>query len=177
MESGLNFVQTPYRTNRRRKMVERIRPSQGPTVIEPSRVRGRPFQTGNPGRPPGSKNKTTRMLEQLVEGEGETLVQKVIDKGKGGDVRCLQYLLDRILPKRRGRPLDLRLPKINSVQDIPAAMAAVMNGLNDGDLTLEEASPLIAFLESYSRVVIGTDVVVRIEKVEAQMKQFKSLKR
>ena len=46
--------------------------SPGSSVSQ-SRVRGRPFQSGNPGRPTGSKNKTTRILEQLVEGEGETI--------------------------------------------------------------------------------------------------------
>jgi hypothetical protein len=159
-------------------MTERVRLESEPSLSNGSRVRGRPFQRGNPGRPPGSKNKVTRMLEELVEGEAEKLVQKAIDKAlRGDDVRCLHYLLDRVLPKHRGRPLGLQLPKINSVQDITAVMAAVINGLNNGDLTLEEASPLIAFIENYSRVVIGADVVVRIEKVEAQMKQFKSLKR
>jgi hypothetical protein len=29
--------------------------------------RGRPFKQGNPGRPPGSKNKTTQVLEQLAD--------------------------------------------------------------------------------------------------------------
>jgi hypothetical protein len=43
------------------------------------RVRGRPFKPGNPGRPPGSKNKITQIVEQLAEGQAEQLVQKVIE--------------------------------------------------------------------------------------------------
>ena len=104
-------------------MIERVRPSSGPS----SSRRGRPFEHGNPGRPPGSKNKTTRMLEQLVEGEGEDLTRKFIDLAKAGDVRCLQSCMDRLLPKRHGRPLDVQLPKINSVHDIAPAMTAIMN--------------------------------------------------
>ena len=76
-------------------MVDRIRPSEEPTVIEPSRVRGRPFQKGNPGRLPGSKNKLTRLLEELVEDDGENLTRKAIQLGLKGNVQCLQYLLSQ----------------------------------------------------------------------------------
>src|SRR6516225_5337941 len=45
-------------------------------LAQKQKVRGRPFQPGNPGRPPGSKNKTTRLVEQLVEGDAEKLSEK-----------------------------------------------------------------------------------------------------
>ena len=157
-------------------MVERIRPSEEPTAIEPRR-RGRPFEKGNPGRPPGSKNKLTRVLEELVEHEGENLTRTAIQLGLKGNVQCLQYLLDRILPKRRGRPLDFQLPKINGVHDIASAMATIANGVSDGDLTPEEGTQLMGFLESQARVIVANDLVGRTEMVEAQMKQFKTFKR
>ena len=159
-------------------MIERIRPSaEEPTVIEPLRVRGRPFQKGNPGRPQGSRNKLTRLLEELVENDGEGLTRKAIQLGLKGNVPCLHYLLDRILPKRRGRPLDFQLPKINGVRDIAPAMAAVTNGLGNGDLTFEEASALMGFLESYERAIIRNDHVFRVEDVKSQLKQMKSFRR
>ena len=40
------------------------------------RKRGKPFAPGNragKGRPPGSRNKTTLMLEQVLDGEGEAI--------------------------------------------------------------------------------------------------------
>jgi hypothetical protein len=43
------------------------------------KVRGRPFQPGNPGRPPGSRNKVTQTLEQLAEAQAEQLFQKVLE--------------------------------------------------------------------------------------------------
>jgi hypothetical protein len=43
----------------------------------PKKPRGRPFAPGNPGKPRGSKNKTTRMLEQLLEGQAEQFVEKL----------------------------------------------------------------------------------------------------
>jgi hypothetical protein len=40
------------------------------------RKRGKPFEPGrrsSKGRPPGSRNKTTLMLDQLLDGEGEAI--------------------------------------------------------------------------------------------------------
>jgi uncharacterized protein DUF5681 len=68
------------------------------------KARGRPFQAGNPGRPPGSKNKTTQLMEQLAEGQAEQLVQKVLKLANAGDIACLRMVLDRIWPPRKGRP-------------------------------------------------------------------------
>jgi hypothetical protein len=44
--------------------------------METLRKRGKPFAPGNrvgKGRPPGSRNKTTLMLEQVLDGEGEAI--------------------------------------------------------------------------------------------------------
>jgi hypothetical protein len=58
-------------------------------ITRARKVRGRPFKPGNPGRPPGSKNKTTQMVEQLAEGQAEQLVQKALELAQAGDVSCL----------------------------------------------------------------------------------------
>jgi hypothetical protein len=50
------------------------------------KVRGRPFKSGNPGRPPGSRNRVTQMLEQLAEGQAEQIFQKVKEGALAGDV-------------------------------------------------------------------------------------------
>ena len=85
--------------------------------------------------------------------------------------------MDRLLPKRHGRPLDVQLPQISDVHDIVPAMAAIINRVNNGDLTPEEGSHLIDFLERCARLVVANDVVVRVEKVESQMKQRKTFDR
>jgi hypothetical protein len=82
-------------------MTERYRPPLAATVLErdkaeaeaetPKRVRGRPFKPGNPGRPRGSKNRTTRLLEQLMANEGETLTRKVIDRALAGGAWKLAF--------------------------------------------------------------------------------------
>jgi hypothetical protein len=52
----------------------------------PRKPRGRPFKSGNPGRPRGSKNRVTQTLEQLAEGQAEQLFEKVRELAQAGDV-------------------------------------------------------------------------------------------
>jgi hypothetical protein len=140
-------------------------------------VRGRPFQPGNPGRPLGSKNKTTRLIEELFDGEAEKLTRKLLDRALGGDVRSLLYCIDRASPKGRGRPLGLQLPPINSVSDVPAAMAAIALGVTNGDVTVEEASHLSQILERYSNAAIASDFAIRLQNLEGQVNMLNTLKR
>jgi hypothetical protein len=146
-------------------MAERVR--YPPSSSEKSPVRGRPFKHGNPGRPPGSKNKTTKILEELVEGKAEKLIEKLIELALDGDVRCLQYCVDRLLPRRRSEPINLELPKINGVNDIPPAMAAVTEAVSNGYVTPDEGAQVTRLLDSYTNAFIAGDVAVRLEKVES----------
>jgi hypothetical protein len=139
-------------------------------ALEQPKVRGRPFQAGNSGRPPGSKNRTTRLVEQLVAGDAEQLTRKMLELAKAGNVRCLEYCLEHILPKRSGRPLDLRLPSINSASDLMAAIAAI-TAANNGDISAEEAGYLVRFLEGCANIITTNDFAVRLEALESWMKE------
>jgi hypothetical protein len=87
-------------------------------VDQPLRkVRGRPFEPGNPGRPPGSKNKITQIVEKLAEGQAEKLVQKTLELAQAGDVSCLKMVLDRLWPARKGQPVKVVMPPINTSED------------------------------------------------------------
>jgi Family of unknown function (DUF5681) len=144
-------------------------PSQAEAA--PKEIRGRPFQRGNPGRPRGSKNRTTRLLEELVAGEGEKLAQKTVELALGGNVKCLQMCLDRLMPRRAGRPLDFTLPAVNDARDIVAAMAAITTAVNDGRLTAEEAGQLVHILNGYAKALETYDHASRIAALESHIKK------
>src|SRR5262245_21451076 len=156
------------------KMLEKSPPKglqPANTEATPKKKRGRPFQPGNPGRPRGSKNRTTRVLEELVAGQAEKLAQKAVELALAGNVKCLQICLDRLMPRRTGRPLDVTLPAINDVRDVVTAMAAITTAVNDGRLTAEEAGQLVHILNSYSNAIEVYDHSTRIAAIESQLKK------
>ena len=86
-----------------------------------------------------------------MAGEAEKVAQKAVELALAGNVRCIQLCLDRLLPRRTGRPVDFSLPAVNDVHDIVTAMAAITTGVNDGSLTAEEAGQLVHVLEGYEK--------------------------
>ena len=79
--------------------------------------------------------------------------------------------LDRLLPRRTGRPVDFSLPAVNNIHDVVTAMAAITTGVNDGSLTAEEAGQLVNFLNGYTKVLETHDLTARLETLESQMKK------
>jgi hypothetical protein len=128
--------------------------------------RGRPFEAGNPGRPPGARNKTTQMVEQLAEGQSEALIQKALDLALEGDPACLRMMLDRVSPLRKGRPIDVDMPPIKSSHDLFAAIAAIWTAIGEGRLTPEEASALSIVVDRSIRAIELHDITNRIAALE-----------
>ena len=86
----------------------------------------KPGQSGNPaGKKPGTRNRATRALEELLEGQGEALTQKAIDLALAGDTVALKICIDRIYPVRKDRPVTFALPPITSARDAADIAAAI----------------------------------------------------
>jgi hypothetical protein len=128
--------------------------------------RGRPFQPGNPGRPLGSKNRVTQILEQLAEGQAEQIFQKVSELARAGDVSCLRMMLDRIWPPRKAAPINVTMPPINSSQDVLAAIAAIFKSLGEGRLTPDEIMALSSVVGRSIQVIEHQDLERRIAALE-----------
>src|SRR5215471_13932032 len=89
--------------------------------------RFKPGLSGNPaGRPPGSRNKATETAELLLEGEAVALTRKAVELALGGDPIALRLCLDRLIPPRRGRKVQLaNVPPVSSVAELGPTMAAI----------------------------------------------------
>jgi hypothetical protein len=135
-------------------------------IIDTQKVRGRPFKRGNPGRPPGSKNKTTQIVEQLAEGQAEQLVQKVLELAQAGDVSCLRMMLDRLWPPRKGQPVDAGMPPIRNSEDLFPAIASIWTAIREGRLTPDEASALSIVIERSIQAIGLHGITKRIAALE-----------
>ena len=110
-------------------------------------TRFQPGNPGGPGRPAGSRNKATVVLDQLADAGGREILEKLIDAAKGGDMRAADLVLSRIWPVRKGRPITLELPPIETAADIVSALGKVADAVAAGDVTPDEASAVAHVLE------------------------------
>ena len=82
-------------------------------------------QSGNPaGRPRGSRNKTTVLMQNLLEGEAEAIARKAIEMAKDGDMTAIRVCMDRLASVRRKDPIAFELPPVGKARDAAAAIAA-----------------------------------------------------
>lgn len=131
---------------------------------------GRPFEKGNPGgpgRPAGSRNRATLLLDKLAEGDGKDILAKTIEAAKAGDLRAADIVLSRVWPVRRGgRPVVFELPPVETAADIVKAVGNVATAVAGGELTPEEGNAVAAILEVKRKAIETTDLETRITALE-----------
>src|SRR5208337_3429795 len=95
-------------------------------------------QSGNPkGKPKGTRNRATIVALNLLEGEAEALVGKVVQLALAGDLTCLRICLERLVPPKKDSPIEIDLPEISAVADIPKLFAVLTAKLREGITTSE----------------------------------------
>jgi hypothetical protein len=136
---------------------------------------GRPFKkgvSGNPsGKPRGTLAKTTQIAQALVDGQSAELIQKAVELALGGDTTCIRILVDRILPPRKERPVEVDLPALEGAADLPATAAAIIQAGASGELTPSETSTLIGALVGYGKAVDLADFARRLEVIEKTLQE------
>src|ERR1043166_3167394 len=132
-----------------------------------------PGQSGNPaGRPRGSRNKKTLVLEALLDDESETLMRRVIGLAKMGDDVAMRLVFARMLPPRRDRPVPLELPRIESEADARRASGDVIEALGAGEVTPPEAEQLLRVIAGAALVTHSSDMGERVKWLHEQVAQL-----
>jgi len=129
------------------------------------------------GRPPGSRNKATILMEELMEGEGGAITRKAIEQALRGDSQALRLCLERIYPVRKERLIDLPLPDVQTVQDARAALSAILTAVGNGQITPGEGETLAAIVESQKRAIVAQDWESRLEELEKTVQTEKGGRR
>ncbi|NOD31809.1 MULTISPECIES: DUF5681 domain-containing protein [Ruegeria] len=125
------------------------------------------FATGNPGKPRGTRNRVTRAVEELLEGQSEAITQKAVELALEGDSTALRLCLERIAPTRKDAPVNFDLPPIKSASDASEAAQAVLQAVSQGDVTPLEGATVMGLIEQYRRVLETTELEKRIAALEA----------
>jgi hypothetical protein len=99
-------------------------------------------QSGNPaGRPKGARNRATLLAEALREGEAEILVRRFVELALAGDRTALRFCVTRLVPRLRGRLIELDLAP-GAERDPAAIMDAALRAVFAGEITPDEGLAL-----------------------------------
>jgi len=132
-------------------------------------MRGRPFQPGNKygrGRPPGSRNRVANAQQQTLEEHAETLTKKCVHLALQGNTTAMRLCMERLLPARRQRVLQFKLPAIKTMADVASASETVVRGVTCGLLTPGEGQAFTVMLDGRRRMIETQELELRIRALE-----------
>lgn len=132
--------------------------------------RFKPGNPGGPGRPAGSRNAATVLLDKMASDDASDVLQATLEAAKGGDLRAAEIVLSRVWPARKSRPVALSLPAIKTAADIVEALGIVASAMAEGDLTPDEAQAVSAVLEGKRRAIETVELEARITALEQERK-------
>jgi hypothetical protein len=111
-------------------------------------------QSGNPaGKRPGTRNRASVLREALGDGEDIAAARIVIDKALSGDMVAARFVVGRLEPRPRSRPIELDLPEGTSAGDIVAAYDVTLRAMATGEITPEEALQVSRVLDRRLRAL------------------------
>src|SRR5258706_514631 len=125
--------------------------SPDPSTTRDTAGRFVPGCSGNPaGKKPGTQNWATRLRRALKDGEDDAIARDIVEsalKGSGGDRR---FVLDRLEPKPRGRPVEIP----NATGSQMARCDAVFDAMARGELTTTEAAEAMHVIETRRKLSV-----------------------
>ena len=131
-----------------------------PWLIQPGEVR-------NPnGRPKGSRNKASQLLDQLGQNSAKEILQAVIDRAKVDDNYAANLVLNCVWPARKSNPVQIELPNIETAADVTKALDAVLAAVAAGEIDPDEAAQIGALLEAKRKSVETMELEARIAALE-----------
>ena len=129
-----------------------------------------PFQkgeSGNPaGRPRGSRNRATLLMEGLLADDAEAIGRKAVEMAKQGDMAAIRLCMDRLAPPRKDEPVAFELPPLEKPADSVAAAAKIAAAVAAGELTPSEAAELAKVIDVYVRAIATNAFDERLAKLE-----------
>jgi hypothetical protein len=131
---------------------------------EPARFE--PGGPAGPGRPKGSRSRIARALDTIAAQDTEEVLKTVLGLAKNGDLQAARLVLDRTWPIAKGRYVDADLKTLSNANDLPVALAQIIQSVGDGELTPEEGASVGSLVENFRKSIELVDIEQRLSKLE-----------
>jgi len=126
-------------------------------------------QSGNPnGKTRGTKNKVTLAAEIMLKGELENICRRLIQEALSGNIQALKMVLDRIMPVRKDRPIEIDLPPLKTSSDALRAISVIVESVGDGSISPNEGEALSKIVNVYVNAIESHDYENRLLMLEGR---------
>tara|TARA_B100000959_G_scaffold216085_2_gene227612 strand:+ start:358 stop:618 length:261 start_codon:yes stop_codon:yes gene_type:complete len=84
----------------------------------------------------------------MLREDAAEVLTAVLEKAKAGDIQAARLLLDRLMPVRKGRAVNIDLPRIEKAEDLLTALSTTIEAMGRGELTPEETGMSIGTINA-----------------------------
>lgn len=131
------------------------------------------FQPGHKhatGRKQGSRNNATLATVNMIEGERDAITRKCIDLALAGSVPMLKCVLERLVPVAKHPKVNLSLPSIDSLDDIPKVTKVILANVCSGHLSIEDGSKLSSVVADLTKHFLNVNLSNDVREVKQSLK-------
>jgi hypothetical protein len=154
------------------KRLQRSKPAKSGAKQEPRRSSAGQYLPGSSGNPqgprPGFRHKRTQALQELLDRDGEAVIQSAIARAKAGHSGALRLIFERLLAPQRRRTVEIDLPTIATPADVPRALAAVTAAAAAGQITPDEAAAFGSLISATRQALELAEIDLRLRKLEGE---------
>jgi hypothetical protein len=122
-------------------------------------------------RDKGARNKSSLAAEALLEGSLEKICKKVEEEALNGNMQAAKMILERFLPPRKDRSIEIDFPSINTFEDVLNAVGFIVNAVGKGKITPSEGELLARTVESYSKALETYQFESRLKSLEENLNE------
>ena len=87
------------------------------------------------------------LAEKLFENDIEMICNQVISQARDGNLHAAKIILDRLLPPRKERFINIKSPFINGPSDALEVLRLICFAIGNGEITPLEAEALSKIIE------------------------------
>lgn len=133
----------------------------------------------SPGRPKGSRNKSTLMLEAIGSENAVAIYQQLVDlalgRTKEGDINACKMILDRVYPVRKACKMSIDFDgPLETVQDINEASKHLLRMVIEGEISAEDAEDIGKNFERRLRIITDS---VAMDKINTTLEKVNIMTR
>lgn len=123
-------------------------------------------KSGNPhGKPKGSRHKASLLAEKLFENDIEIVCSQIVQQAKEGNLMAAKIILDRILPARKDRLININLPLVKNSDDAIEALRLICHAVGNGEITPLEGESLSKMIEIQIKGLELNDYEIRLQNI------------
>lgn len=129
-------------------------------------------RSGNPhGKAKGTRNRATLAAEQLLQSDLDNICRRLIEEALTGNMQAIKLVLDRVLPPKKDRVIDVRLPKLQTADDAMNAMSIIFDAVGSGNITPSEGEAMSRVIDAFVKTIQEHEIEKRVSLLEQGVKK------